>query len=197
MASYRLRRGLHLRMHGKGDFSIEQRLPNGELQLKNVATNECIAIKESDLIQALFDGGLELLGAEQNHPLSDSRTSQQLISDLSLLSDNLKRETKRRFAYINEVISQGVTSLTQHNLAPVIEKVKREIDDLFPPAWLTLYRWSKRYLASGRDVRSIVPAHKRRGNHRRKFSGGNAEKAEATIRIIEEVITKPLCTESA
>lgn len=191
---YRLRKGLHFHIRGRGEYVIEERLPSGELQIKDVSSNEYTSVKERSLIESLFDGDLKILGDEQDCTLAQRRAMRVIADDLSLLSEDLRLQTRRRHSYVREIKDQRLIKLTKHTLIPVIEKISSKLNDTSPPSWKTLYRWFKRYRASGEDVRSLIPGCKLRGNRRRKFSGGDPEKAEAIVKIIEKVIAERYLT---
>lgn len=190
MSNYRLRKGLHVRLKGLGEHVIETRLPGGGFQLRNVATNEYRPIEECDLVARFFDGDIEILGDEQGATLAGRSSAELLVTDLSLLGENLRQQTRRRQAYVREVGARKLTKLTAETVAPVIDDVSKELGDESPPSWVTLYRWCRQYWASGGDVRALVPAYRKRGNRRRKFSGRDSDKAEATVKIIERVIAE-------
>jgi putative transposase len=190
MSNYRFRKGLRLHWRGRGEYVIEQRLPGGEIQIREVATNCYRAVEEQSLVAALFDGTLELLCDDQDSTLTERKAARLWVDDLNLLDEDLRKETKKRYAYVYEISKRGLTKLTGQTLKPLIEEVRRIIGDPSPPSWITLYRWHKRFLTSGEDVRALIPALKRRGNRCRKFSGGDPEKAEAVVKIINEVINE-------
>jgi putative transposase len=182
MPSYKFRKGLHLLFCNR-EYVIERRLPNGELQIQDIATNEFKPVPEQTLVEALFSGSLTLLGDEQRSSLIQRKSISSLVQDLCLLNDTLRAEAKRRFSYVKEIELQGLNKLTADTLPPLIEQISQTIRDDSPPSWITLYRWYKRFESAGRDIRALVTNGKTRGNRQRKFSCGNAEKAEATISI--------------
>lgn len=189
MANYRFRKGLRIELRGR-ECSIEQRLSNGDFQIKDVAINEYRSIEEACLVKFLFNGELQILGDEQTSTVVERRAARLLVSDLGMLEDDLRERTKRRHRYVREINAQKVNKLTKETLAPLIEKVSEELGDPVPPSWLTLYRWYKQCQASDHDIRALVPAFKRRGNRRCKLSGGDAEKAAAIAKIIDDVIAE-------
>jgi putative transposase len=192
--NYRLSKGLHFQIRGRGEYVIEGRLPGGELQIKDINSNEYKSVKEESLIESLYDGDLDILGDEQDSTLTQRRAIRIMADELSLLSEDLRLQTKRRYFYIREIKEQKLTKLTKDALLPVIRKISVQLRDPAPPSWKTLGRWFKRYLASGENMRSLIPAYKLRGNRNRKFSGGDSEKSDATLKIIEKVIAERYLT---
>lgn len=188
MSAYRLHRGLHVRLQGQGECVIEKRLPNGSLQLKNVATNQYTSVTEEKLIDALFSGALDLLGESNGSSLSESRTTRNLASELSLLSEPIKEEVKRRFAYVNAVKLAAVECLTTETLSPIVKKVSCARNDQRPPSCITLYRWCRRYKTADEDLMSLTPAIKKRGNTNSKFVIAERYKSDTVAKVITAVI---------
>lgn len=170
--------GVHILRRGR-EYAIDGRIRNRDLRIKDIATDECLTVKESDLISDLFDGELEFLIMRERSARVNRRSLEFVIEDLSLLDDSdpvkkkkkekLKKETLRKHRYVSEVMTQGVRKLTPQSLRPIIDKVKNETNDPSPPSWLTLRRWVKDFMASGEDIRILVPRGSRKGNRKRKF----------------------------
>lgn len=186
---YRLRKGLHIELRGR-EYVIERRLPDGQLEIRDVVLNEVTSVAEHSLVDSLFGGQLELLGDSQRHSLAERRAARAWITDLSLLEDGVREETKQRYSYVCAVKAQGVTKYTAEVLDPIIKRVSLEIADAAPPSAITLYRWLRRYQVSGEDIRALSPAFKRRGNRLRRLSGGDPSKSEAVAKIIDDVINE-------
>lgn len=159
------------------EFSVEQLLPDCNIQLKNVATNEGKQITQDGLTDALFDGRAELLGDGDgaDRELNKSRLA---FEELSLLDDadpkkkavleKLKNDAKRRYKYAIEIRRRGITTFTENSLRPIREGYSSEINDLSPPSCSSLRRWYA-LLTSGEDVRVFIALQHKQGNRRRKF----------------------------
>jgi putative transposase len=78
--------------------------------------------------------------------------------------------------------------LTDSNLKPIIEQVSNEIEDSEPPSYLTLYRWVKDYLGSGKDIRSLIPKHRAKGNRQSRLE---PEVKKIITNAISQVYLKP------
>ena len=168
MTRIQLKKGLHLLLQGQ-EYTIEQRLPTGEVQLRNVLSNTKSSLKEVVLTQLLFQGELQFLGG-------DERRAKQLDSkgyssaDFTELPSALRKEAKRRYSYVSRVLESTLNKRTAATLEPIISLVSREIEDSQPPSWLTLYRWLKNYSSSGKDIRSLVPLHSAKGNRQSRLN---------------------------
>jgi putative transposase len=171
---------MHIEFRGR-EYVIEDRLPNGDLRIKDVAFNESDSVPENTLLDALFASELEFLG--------DSRTTQvqrklfkSFVDDLNMLDDDdlRKIETKRRYSYVMAIDDLGAHNFTKANVKPLIEQVHAEIRDRKRmPHWKTVcYRWYAPWVVSGRDLRALTPHYDRQGNTAPKFSNGRKRKGE-------------------
>jgi putative transposase len=179
---------MHILFRGQGECRIEQRLQNGNLQIRNIVTNQFISITEEEFIVALFDGALELLSDGQGTTLAERRSAKRIASEFSLLQEKAKQEIKRRFTYISAIKQRGLKKLTKETLIPLIEEVKKSITDISPPSQITLYRWWRRYSEAGEDLMMLAPFYKKRGNTKRKFAPNDQQKSYEVAKIINEVI---------
>jgi len=90
----------------------------------------------------------------------------------------LALELQRRISYVKAVEVAGVQIRTAAALRPIIEKIAGVIHDDRTPSVSTVRRWIIFYEASGKDVRSLVPATKARGNRQRRFFGQRLSKGD-------------------
>ena len=71
---------------------------------------------------------------------------------------------------------------TQKELERVANKVWAEIGQPErPPHWTTVYRWRKRYVASGKDINGVVAQQHKRGNRKSRYPVEVIEIAERAI----------------
>lgn len=188
--TFRLRRGLHLRLNGQGELSVEKRLPDGTLQMKNLATGEYTSMTEEQILKAWCDGALEILGDEQGTLQAERRAALRVATDISLLNDEVRAEIKRRFAYVSAVRSRRVDKPSNGRLVQIIHDVGAATQDASPPSSSTLRRWCKRYVASGEDLLVLAPALKRRGNYKCRLAQGDEQKSNEIAKLIDDVIAE-------
>jgi len=194
MLGQRLRTGMRLKLAGQ-DYSLEQRLPDGNLQLKHTASETRIAKPESELVSALFDGDAELFGRNGEVDYLRTRLLQSIVSDFEALesTDLRKIEALRRIKYVKEIKRKGITEFGKNAeaLEPLIKDLALAINDPEPPTSTTLWRWHRQYEKSGEDIRVLVPAYKARGavndNDGRRISN-DLDICQAVDKLIEEVI---------
>jgi putative transposase len=171
---------------GEREYTIEQRMPNGDLRLSDTMTNDCIVLPELSLIDELFAGKLEIPG--DNRSYIGRKADRSLTQDFTQMPEDLKSEAKRRYAYIMAAFNEGLDKWTESSLAPLIESVGKKIEDRTPPDWITLFRWLKNFVSSGKDLRSLVPLQGRKGNRKRKIS---SEVAALIDKVIAERYLTP------
>src|SRR5437868_3339508 len=98
---------MQLTIRGR-DYTIEKRLPNGEIQIKDIVTNEYFAKPEGLLIELLFQGEADLLGDNRNQDVLRKRLERSRVTDLTLLdeADPRRPEFERRRAYVRAVMKE-------------------------------------------------------------------------------------------
>lgn len=202
MKNYRFRRGQHIQLLGR-EYTVENRLASGDLQVQDIATNEYRPIPETELLNFLVEGQLEFLGEGRTSELSDRQKRKSRIDDFNLLKDNDPRkiEAKRRWAYVKEIMEKMPPKMTRDTLNPLIECVhEATLDAKDVPHWKTVYyEWFVPFMNSGNDIRSLTPDYRKRGNRKRKFAGQRKDKgmrfsqkekemAQDVAKIVEDVI---------
>src|ERR1700759_4552965 len=133
MPDNKLSIGTHFIYRGR-EYVIDEYLSNDEFRIMDLITKEYDSKSENWILNALFEGVLEITGRNQNLAFLTQKLKKTCISDITLLSDNDPRKTQayRRKAYVYEMISQGVTVRTSQSLAPIIQTVSKRINDLNP-----------------------------------------------------------------
>ncbi|HEV2881375.1 MAG TPA: transposase family protein [Pyrinomonadaceae bacterium] len=209
MFNYRLRRDMHIKFRGR-EYVIEQRLSNGDIRISDIALNESKAIPQIELLDALFDGSLEFLGDGRKTSLSQRKIITSFVDDITMLdsTDSRKAEFKRRLSYIKQIQANNLTKFNAATLEPIIKRVHDEIKDTKgKPYWKTVYYgWFVPFIFSGEDIRAFIPNYKRRGNHKRKFTGNpkrkgqkfsetERQKAGEVAKVIDEVINEEFMNE--
>jgi putative transposase len=185
---------MHVKLQGQ-EYSIAQRLSDGQIQLKHIATGTLSAKSDHDIVRALFEGVAELVGNNGEAAKLEARREWTGVNDFEALEDGDPRKTEalRRLGYVKAARKSGLTNFGKNakNLKPVIEKVSKTIKDPKPPTCITVSRWHKTYTAAGDDIRALAPAFKARGkvsdNDGRRISD-DLETCETVERIVDEVV---------
>ncbi len=199
---------MQLTLRGR-EYVVEKRLPDKKIRIKDILTDQRIAMSEQELADALFDREAELLGHNRNQDVLKERLSKTKVSDITCLKDDdpRKKELYRRIAYVEAVHAARLDKRTKETLQPIIDNVAARISDPKPPSVSTLCRWLRFFDASGGDSRALVPATKARGNRMRKFLGRRAavrdfkdngkaqERALKVAKLLDEAIDEVFLNE--
>ncbi len=168
---------------GKREYIVEQSIPTGKLQLKDVASNTCITKPKDELIDLLFDGHLWLLNDEGEESFAKKKIRGLLEADLTELPEALRAEVRKKFDYVTKLIDAGVDRKTKKVFQPLIDAIARATGDLTPPSYWKVCTWYTDYVASGQNIRSFFPRHSLKGNRQRKIQD---EVIEITDQVIGE-----------
>jgi putative transposase len=144
------------------EFIIVALLSNGDIKLRDSLTNDIVAKPMSFLIEQLFAGNLTI--KDDVDPHLEKRQAEMLNVDFTQLSDDLRAKTRRKVAYVNEVMKLKPDTLTEKDLAPIIAAVSARIEDKTPPSAINLYRWSKDVFRAGGDFRILIPRDQMKGH---------------------------------
>lgn len=195
MKRERFRRGSELVWRNR-QFVVERRTENGEIQIRDISNNDYLTFPDSELIDALFAGELEIVNRNV-----ESGKLPDFVDDLSLLPENKREEAKRRYSYVQRCCDKGITKITKKVFEPIIKEVAEEINDSKPPAWISVYRWYKYYTKSSQDIRSLI-SKLRKGNtlckfgkqRKQKFTAADRNLANETAKVVEDVINEKFMT---
>jgi putative transposase len=212
MLGGKLEPGMHVSYCGREQF-IEKRLPDGRLQLKDVATNQFSAHAAEKLQSDFFAGDLTMLGYAGEYKRLKERQEKTRVCDITALEDDDPRKVEARWRehYVKALDAVGRSRLkfTLGFLMPIIKKVGSELDDVpadeyrrltdeqkeelkqagkrVQPSPTSIYRWYLVWEAAAKDVLALVSATASRGNYERKISK-DREKCDAVLIIIADVI---------
>jgi putative transposase len=168
---------------GEREYVVEQSVPGGQLQLKDVVQNTCVTKPREELIDLLFNGHLWLLGDEQEESFAKEKIKKLLDADLTELPDDQRAETRKKCSYVTSLVDAGVDRKTKKVFQPLIDAIARSTEDKDPPHYWQLYRWYTDYMDSGENIRSFFPRRSLKGNGERKIQN---EVIEITDQVIAE-----------
>jgi putative transposase len=171
------------------EYVLEERLPSGDLRLRDVVMEVPRVESEPFLVEALFDGRLTLLGETGEYSHLQKRVARTLVGDLTALKDDdpRKAEVRRRVAYIQAIVKARPAALTDEHIAPILERVRAERGDRTAPSGRTIRRWHKEFMSAGEDIRALVPATCAKGNRTRRLCKDLARRT-VLLRLIEQAI---------
>lgn len=91
MLQHRLSRNMQLTLRGR-EYIVEKRLPDKKIRIKDILTDQRVAISEQELADALFDREAELLGHGRNQNALAERLTKTKVSDITCLKDEDPRK---------------------------------------------------------------------------------------------------------
>jgi putative transposase len=160
-------------------YEIRRRLPDSQLNLVNLHTNEAQSVAFVQLYQALVVDELHFVVDQQpldklnksGYPdLSDCPPSLRAVAEyrLKLIEPLLELPPPQRKKEIRTLVEQQQSqSPTQRTLQNVVSAA-------------SIYRWLRDYLKSGRDIRALLPGtHKRGGSQQSRLQA----EVEAIVKI--------------
>jgi putative transposase len=162
MSNFRIAKGLKLRIHPHGECIIHARLSDGEIRLCRTSDYEFFSLPEEKIVEGLFSGAIEVI--DDSQPLSSGRKNFS-VSFVEFATPEQRKEALRRYKYIAEILKQKIEKITKETIQPIIEEVARKIEDTNPPSIITVYRWYRRFVKSGQDIRSLIPFTQNKGNN--------------------------------
>lgn len=207
MFSNRFRKGMHVNFGGR-EYVIKERLPDGNIRLRDIAFDESVSKAPDELLDALFAGQLEFLGDGSTATSTQREMVKSFVDDITMVesTDPRKIEFRRRLLYVEQIQVADLTAFNATTLEPIIERVHRENKDPNnKPCWRTVYYgWFVPFINFG--ILALVPLYKRRGNRTRKFTGRpnqkgqkftqtERRKAEEVKVVIDEVINEEFMDE--
>ncbi len=139
-------------------YRISRLLPDHNLLLERLDDGHLRLVSEQELLAGYSAG--EVTTEEVEHAHVKTLGYRRPMAELS---DPLRAEVKRRFAYVSAFMADGMPTFTASYLRPIIRRVADEISDSKPPSVTTVYRWVKKY-RQATDATSLVPRFDRRGS---------------------------------
>lgn len=79
------------------------------------------------------------------------------------LTEKEQREVNRKYQYIKQLNINGITKITQKNVAHIILEVSDSYADK-PPHWQSVRNWYQNYKNAGNKIRGLYPKHRFKGS---------------------------------
>jgi len=182
-----LRKGQHVKI-GAMEFLILQRLNENRWQLQNSATGEWCTFSEDDLLDRFVRNELSFDPGVDGYASSVDRVAARPTGYLSTYPSALVALAQNRLQYLKEIDRHQPIAITLKTMEPLIRSVSARTNDRKPPGWRTLSRDYSKWLAAGRDIRSIIVRCDQRGNHGSRML---PEVKAVTDQVIEELYMRP------
>lgn len=152
-------------------YEVKRLLPDGAVNLENIATCALQVVSLSDLVTSLFQGDLSFETQGQRKKPGSTQDQVEVIActDLSDYPENLVAIARRRLAVIEPLLQLGA-KCTSDDIRARVAETKAALNDARDQRTLmtmlserSVYRWKRDYLKSGCDFRALIPAVRQRG----------------------------------
>lgn len=188
MSRAKFMKGMEATVEGRTCTFLRQ-VALGTWQIEDNATGELKRIAQTELLDMYLDGRFKFADA---HPVSMNYKKKQAENarrQFDLLPEKLRSPALNRRHYVNAVLTQLGPTPTRPLVVKVIEKEWENIKwPENPPHYTTVWRWLKRYLPTGNDIRSIIDRHSHCGNRENRLPA-------ELVKILSEAIDKIYLTE--
>ncbi|MGV8991612.1 MAG: Mu transposase C-terminal domain-containing protein [Thiobacillus sp.] len=187
MAGFGFRKNMAFEWNG-AKFRIDRLQPNGELLLERIDNGQISIVTKAELLAEYSNGNIAATTIDDATLSLLKPTYGRPLDELSVAVQN---EVKRRGHYLQYILDQGKPVFTSRYLRPLIKVAAEVIGDTAPPSVTSIYRWHRRYQASG-DTRALIPRTDLRG-------ASQARQNDRVLHLLSEAIeeaykTSPLAT---
>lgn len=177
-------KGAKLKIDGV-EFALIRKLLDGYWQLEAQATGELRRMSQTELLDGIAPGRVQFVIDEsllrRGGPAFRKANA---AKQFDLLSDDLKKIAKRRRRLVTAVEKEVGNCWNFELIRACVAVVwKQSGEDGSPPHPTTVWRWTRQYQASGRDIRSLVTAYHRSGNYENRYP-----------KAVEELVCRALDT---
>jgi putative transposase len=174
MGTSAFQRGAIVRIDGS-DFRLLRQVSTA-WQLENIKTGQYVEYEHKKLLQLFVDLTLVFVTGD---------TVPSLVPVIDLSTEQMEIAKVRRM-YVHAVLE---LPKTPKKMAPAILEIWNTCSQpRRRPGWVTVYRWEKRYLESGRDIRALIDNSSRKGNRKCRFP---KDVIEICDKAIEAVFLRP------
>lgn len=188
MSRAKFMKGMEATVEGRTCTFLRQ-VAIGTWQIEDNATGELKRIAQTELLDMYLDGRFKFADA---HPVSMTYKKKQAENtrwQFDLLPEKLRAPALHRRHYVNALLTQLGSTPTRLLAEELIKEEWKKIKwPEQPPHYTTVWRWLKRYLPAGNDVRSIIDRHSHCGNRENRLSA-------KLVEILNEAIDKIYLTE--
>lgn len=183
MSCSSFKKGVEIKLEGK-TYVLRKKSSGTSWQCEEYNSGNLVEIATTEL---------EKLYLERKLTFKDGLITEKDIYEkkhdfISDLSEEVWESLKIKRAYVHAVIDAPNTLKA---FEPLIKEVWGKINPQSadrPPSWSSVYRWKKRYIKSGRDIRALVPNQSNRGNTNPRYP----QEVESIVsRAIDEIYLSP------
>ena len=161
MSVFRFQYGQHVAIKQE-EYVIAELLESGFCTLRKISSAAVVTYSCTDLLVMYAEGDLVgLLNEVGRYPLS-AALKKKLTRDLNTYREDLVDAAYRMLPYVKAVHCRHV-SLGKESLIAMILDLAADIHDCNPPTWSRVYHYYRLWIASGMDIRALIPDYCNRG----------------------------------
>lgn len=171
-------------MMDKNKYQID-RYVDDELQLIDVKTKRATQIRVDEVIEKISNGEIQVIDRRSRYvPESISNgKDKKIAAHLEFYSKSLQDLMKVRRTYIEGYFKRCGDKRST-------EVIKNDLNAFWDKQWgsiphpSSVARWIKRYIESGRDIRSLAPSHFLKGNRTARYDKFIIEACQLALKKI-------------
>jgi putative transposase len=158
-------------------YTLLRKISKSTWQLEELRTKRISEYQDNELRQLYAEG--RLIFASCRKPMATDASQEEAGIQHVELSPADWELAKVRRAYVQAVINLPNTKSALHSaIQEVWDKLHEPTE---PPSPISVYRWKKRYVEAGRDIRSLAPRHSNSGNRQKRYPPEVEEAVENAI----------------
>ena len=158
-------------------YTLLRKITEDTWQLEELKTKRISEYQDSELRTIYAQG--RLIFASSDRLVTINETAQEAGRRHVELSPEDWELAKVRRAYVQAVIDlPNSKTLLDSAIQEVWHKLR---EPKVPPSSISVYRWKKRFIDAGRDIRSLVPRHSNSGNRTNRYPPEVEEAVERAI----------------
>lgn len=182
MSRAKFMKGTEANLDGR-TWTFLRQIATGIWQLEDNVTGELKRLPQTELFELYANGRFKFIEPVQTPPSNcKKKQAANAIHQFNCLPDKLRNRAKHRRHYVNALLSKLGPTPTRALAEQVIREEWEQIKwPERPPHYVTVWRWLKRYIPAGNDIRDIVDKYCRSGNHETRLPTKLVEILEYSI----------------
>lgn len=189
MSRAKFMKGMEATLDGR-TWTFLRQVATGIWQIEDNVTGELKRLPQAELLELYLGGRFKFVEAHCAPPPNcKGKRAENALKQFNRLPDKLRNRAQHRRRYVNALLTKLGPTPTRELAEQVINEEWQQIKwPARPPHFVTVWRWMKRYLPAGNDIRAVVDRYCRSGNHEARLPA-------KLVEILEDAIDKVYLTE--
>lgn len=182
-------KGAEIRIDGH-PYVLRRLIAPSEWQLESNATGELRQMSQSAMLEGFVSGTMTFIVADDCKPGNAAGfRAENATRQFEQLPEALRETAKIRRAVVHQILAEFGNAWQVKQVAEKVKEIWLDLKRPLPaPHPTTVWRWTRRYLNSGRDIRSLVSCNHRRGNFTSRYP-------KKVTEIVRDAVDKIYLTE--